>query len=586
MELVVTQLQQEVITLNAQVADQTGLVEAVGANNNLATAQVRKGTPSLLNVKGLGRPLAKRKIFSSVRRRREAFFAGVIMEFEMMQEWSAEQVTKITHEFINLEFLPTATNHEQGVQNLEFVLQQMQTALTALTSYEANDIVANSRKNLLEAWRRLQKRYDPTTGGRKRNLLRMIISPGRCFLLELQAGIERWESYVSRCEEKLKDKMDDEIKLAGLEALVLEELEKHLILNSNRLRTFEDARLEIVTYVEAKFGVRIRDSTPSDTGSRGYSDHMDVGAVNSLSSGKGKGSSSPRDGCFLSAVEHIFNETAMQARTLASNRLAKANRASHGPRVKAKERVKRKRENPKDSPKDPKVPKAHTRAKHRQLVSQVLKTRNQRQARKLRNLYRHVPLTLPGTMVGLVTNGTTAGVLMNGMMTGVLLDGMKVGNKHVTHLQARFSLGRLDLGAKSSQKRFGWVKMNLDIGVAVNTFPLNFGPDEAGDGRFYRTASGEWIPDGGAWQFQGYDENGLLRSLNRRLTDVDKVLCSAAEIACKGQQDFYLGHDGVYMIPIHSKIGPGMRINFEKLVNGYEKNDLTPVYLENNTFST
>ena len=42
----------------------------------------------------------------------------------------------------------------------------MHTALTALTSYEANDIVANSRKNPLEAWRRLQKRYDPTTGGR------------------------------------------------------------------------------------------------------------------------------------------------------------------------------------------------------------------------------------------------------------------------------------------------------------------------------------------------------------------------------------------------------------------------------------
>ena len=39
----------------------------------------------------------------------------------------------------------------------------------------------------------------------------------------------------------MKDKMDDEIKLAGLEALVPEELEKHLILNSNRLRTFEDA---------------------------------------------------------------------------------------------------------------------------------------------------------------------------------------------------------------------------------------------------------------------------------------------------------------------------------------------------------
>ena len=48
----------------------------------------------------------------------------------------------------------------------------------------------------------------------------------------------------ARCEKKMKDKLDDEIKLAGLEALALEELEKHLILNSNRLRIFEDARLE------------------------------------------------------------------------------------------------------------------------------------------------------------------------------------------------------------------------------------------------------------------------------------------------------------------------------------------------------
>ena len=59
--------------------------------------------------------------------------------------------------------------------------------------------------------------------------------------------IERCESYVSRYEKKLKEKLDDEIKLAGLETLVPEELEKHLILNSNRL-------LEIVTYVQAKIG--------------------------------------------------------------------------------------------------------------------------------------------------------------------------------------------------------------------------------------------------------------------------------------------------------------------------------------------
>ena len=71
--------------------------------------------------------------------------------------------------------------------------------------------------------------------------------------------------------------------------------------------------------------------------------------------------------------------------------------------------------------------------------------------------------------------------------------------------------------------------MNLDTGAAVNTFPLNFGPDGAGDGRFYRTASGEWIPDGGAWQFQGYDENGLLRSLDGRLVLVYTKCCAVLQ---------------------------------------------------------
>ena len=90
-------------------------------------------------------------------------------------------------------------------------------------------------------------------------------------------------------------------------------------------------------------------------------------------------------------------------------RLARANRGSHGPRVRAKEIVKKTSGNPKE----PEVPKA----KHRKLVYEVLKTRNQRQVRKLRNLHRRVPLTILGF--------TMAGVLMNGMMTGVRLDGTK-----------------------------------------------------------------------------------------------------------------------------------------------------------------
>ena len=87
MEQVVTQLQQELFTLRAQVAAESGLADAVRAINNLATAQVRTDTPSLIDVKGLGRPKefsGREEDFQQWSKKTEAFFAGVIKESEMM----------------------------------------------------------------------------------------------------------------------------------------------------------------------------------------------------------------------------------------------------------------------------------------------------------------------------------------------------------------------------------------------------------------------------------------------------------------------------------------------------------------------
>ena len=115
----------------------------------------------------------------------------------------------------------------------------------------------------------------------------------------------------------------------------------------------------------------------------------------------------------LSVVEHNFNETAMNARAQASNRLARANRASHGPRVRAKVRVKVTREKSKGKSKGTKGAKGSHKGKTSKTGLSGLES-SKSEARKLRIKHRHVPLTLPGTMVGIVTNGTMAGVLMSG----------------------------------------------------------------------------------------------------------------------------------------------------------------------------
>ena len=60
-------------------------------------------------------------------------------------------------------------------------------------------------------------------------------------------------------------------------------------------------------------------------------------------------------------------------------------------------------------------------------------------------------------------------------------------------------------------------------------------------GVFYRTASGVSVSSLVELRsFQGYDGNGLCRSLNGRLTGVHKVLCRAREIALQRTKRFLL----------------------------------------------
>ena len=81
MEQVVTQLPQELFTLRAHVAAESGLADAVRGINNLVTPQVREESPSLIDVKGLGRPkefTGREEDFQQWSKKTEAFFAGVI----------------------------------------------------------------------------------------------------------------------------------------------------------------------------------------------------------------------------------------------------------------------------------------------------------------------------------------------------------------------------------------------------------------------------------------------------------------------------------------------------------------------------
>ena len=111
MEQVVAQLQQELFTLKAQVAAESGLADAVRAINNLAECPVSEGYSEPHRRKGprsSERILWQRGRLSAVVQEDGGLLRGS-KESEMMFEWASEQGVEITRDAVDLEFLPTRT---------------------------------------------------------------------------------------------------------------------------------------------------------------------------------------------------------------------------------------------------------------------------------------------------------------------------------------------------------------------------------------------------------------------------------------------------------------------------------------------
>ena len=219
----------------------------------------------------------------------------------------------------------------------------------------------------------------------------------------------------------------------------------------------------------------------------------------------------------------------------AINHLARANRTSPGPRLRANERVKKVRCNPKV----PKVPKVRTSVEPRRLVYQVLKNSKSETSSETQETAQTYPTD-------------------NSCMDNSKCDhdwssiGWHEGWEQTYDTTASsFSLESFDLDAMSGPKRFEWVKMNLDTGATVNTFSVELW--SRWRRRWKILPNSQWVSVSLMVELGSFK---VTMKLNGRLTGAHKVLCSAGEIACKGRQDFYLGSDGGFIIPVHRNIWP------------------------------
>ncbi|CAK0801268.1 unnamed protein product [Prorocentrum cordatum] len=232
--------------------------------------------PGLVDTKGIGKPTTMgddQEKFGAWNRKMENYVIGVYGEsFRPVLRWAAEAERPVTIE--------GAQAAHDGVPELETKVNQLYAALISTTAdgSESNDLVTGAPDgNGLEAWRKLHRRWDPTTGPRKRLILRSIISPPKCNADELGSALEKWIQQIGRYERRQGEdglaELPEDIKMAALEMLVPQDIENHLVLNKHRLVTFQDSLNEVMTIVEARTGVKIKE--PSIRARAHHPDDMD-----------------------------------------------------------------------------------------------------------------------------------------------------------------------------------------------------------------------------------------------------------------------------------------------------------------------
>ena len=257
---------------------------------------------SLVDGRGIGRPPTfdnKEASFVTWTRKVENYAASVYSVARRVLPWAAEGVDAITLDDVALEFEGEAADYAE-------FSEQLYGCLLALTDAESFDLVANSPSGSgFEAWRRLHRRWDPLTAGRARGLLREILNPGRAKNETLLDSVERLEDLMRRYECRRsasgeRFKLSEDIRMASLEALLPEELERHVQLNRARLGSYTDLRAEVVMFAETRSGGGGgRFSKPS--AARRAPDAMDVdalgqGSLGRYGGGAGRGKGKGRGG--------------------------------------------------------------------------------------------------------------------------------------------------------------------------------------------------------------------------------------------------------------------------------------------------
>jgi hypothetical protein len=518
--------QQQAYEVNAAITPE--LVQRLTAlPEHIATAMNAGRTRALVDTRGIGQPPKLRDPpgdngeFVVWCRKMENYAAAVFEDARTILPWCAEQTETVTVAGLVIEFEDV---EEAKVRELN---SQLFTALMSLTEGESFTLVTGSGSGEgLNAWRRLHKRWDPSTAGRAGGLLREILTPpdGRAKIADLQATIETLEDKMRRyCSRKdqngARHTLGDDIRRAALEAVLPQDVEKHIQLNRARLSTYDAMRDEVMSYAEAR-GVSVdRKSTKTKN-----PDDMDIGSYQKGKKGKGKGKGDGKKGGKGSADKS----------TIVCWECGK--KGHYG-----------------------------------------------------RDCYAKTKKGDAGTAAGTKTN-SSKGKGSKSKAGGQAAAGALALEDAPAPAQVdagTFDLGSYAAAASMNAAPANWICVNVDSGAGATVWPENsrYGEEKPATRRLTcRTATGEFVESGNQLVVTGTDAWGRRLKLSGHKAAVHKPLASAGEITSRGH-DVIMTKNGGYILNAGSKVLKDVKKAFDKSIQKHGWDGIIELVVEKGVYN-
>lgn len=169
--------------------------------------------------------------------------------------WAEKEVAKIED----------YTEFEGDEAQAEKLSNEIFNVITTMVQGEALQLLHNCDYNGAEAWRRLSKRYSPSTPLRAMQLMLQVVNPGKAKnLKEIPGIVDRWETRVLALQRDFKETVGSRMKAAILISMLPTDIQDALIQQADKYEEYQPTKEKILSIVDAKMAMRSPDEMDVD----------------------------------------------------------------------------------------------------------------------------------------------------------------------------------------------------------------------------------------------------------------------------------------------------------------------------------